>query len=61
MLLDWRGRRDGNDRLIAAGALIADCVEAAITDPSTRTRDIGGTLGTRQFTDAVTAAILASQ
>ncbi len=61
MLLDWRGRRDDNDRLIAAGARIAGCVEAAITDPSTRTRDIGGMLGTRQFTDAVAAAILASQ
>jgi 3-isopropylmalate dehydrogenase len=58
MLLDWRGRRDGNEALGKAAACISDCVEAAIADPKTRTRDIGGTLGTRQFTDVVAAAVL---
>ena len=33
MLLDWRGRRDGNEKLTAAAARISDCVEAAIADP----------------------------
>jgi 3-isopropylmalate dehydrogenase len=60
MLLDWRGRRDGDEKLAAAAARISDCVEATIGDPATRTRDIGGTLGTRQFTDAVAAAVLGS-
>jgi isocitrate/isopropylmalate dehydrogenase len=60
MLLDWRGRRDGNEALAKAATCISDCVEAAIVDPSTRTHDIGGTLGTRQFTDVVAAAVLGS-
>jgi isocitrate/isopropylmalate dehydrogenase len=57
MLLDWRGRRDRNEALGAAAACISDSVEAAIADPKTRTRDIGGRLGTQQFTDMVVAGI----
>ncbi len=57
MLLDWRGRRDGNRALTAAAALIEGAVEAVLRNPQTRTRDIGGTLGTAAFTGAVTAAI----
>ncbi|KSU51740.1 isocitrate/isopropylmalate dehydrogenase family protein [Microbacterium enclense] len=53
MLLDWRGRRDGRDDLIRAAAALETAVEATLDDLSTRTRDIGGTLGTVDFTDAV--------
>ena len=53
MLLDWRGRRDGNEKLIAAGALIENAVEKALESPQTRTRDVGGQLDTRSFADAV--------
>ena len=53
MLLDWRGRRDGNPALLKAGSLIAEAVEATLADPATRTRDIGGDLGTAAFADAV--------
>ena len=60
MLLDWRGRRDGNERLAAAAALIEQCVETALADPARRTHDLGGPLGTRAFTDAV-AAIIATR
>lgn len=53
MLLDWRGHRDANPSLVKAGALIAEAVEATLDDPATRTRDVGGTLGTTAFAHAV--------
>ncbi|GHH09825.1 isocitrate/isopropylmalate dehydrogenase family protein [Streptomyces lanatus] len=49
MLLDWRGQRDGDDRLVRAAALISNAVDAVLDNPTTRTRDIGGTLGTTEF------------
>jgi isocitrate/isopropylmalate dehydrogenase len=60
MLLDWRGRRDGNAKLVEAGALIERSVERVLDDPATRTPDIGGTLGTDAFSAAVIAAMHAT-
>jgi 3-isopropylmalate dehydrogenase len=57
MLLDWRGRRDSNERLVAGATLIESAIERVLDDPNTRTRDIGGRLGTDAFTAAVCAAI----
>ena len=57
MLLDWRGRRDGNAKLVEAGVLIERAVEKVVGNPTTRTPDIGGTLGTDAFTAAVIAAM----
>jgi isocitrate/isopropylmalate dehydrogenase len=57
MLLDWRGQRDGNERLKRAGALIEAAVDQVIADPASRTADLGGNLGTVAFTRAVCAAI----
>lgn len=53
MLLDWRGRRDGDSALVTAAARIEAAVERVIDDPATRTRDLGGTLGTAEFTEHV--------
>ena len=53
MLLDWRGRRDGNPALVQAADLINRAVDSALDDPATRTRDIGGGLGTAAFAEAV--------
>ena len=53
LLLAWRAELDGNDRLAAGARLIDTALEAALADPATRTRDIGGTLGTKAFTAAV--------
>ncbi|WP_274543345.1 isocitrate/isopropylmalate family dehydrogenase [Streptomyces sp. DH-12] len=49
--LDWRGRRDGDDRLQRAAALITGAVSTVLDNPATRTRtrDIGGALGTADF------------
>ncbi|CAL9372671.1 3-isopropylmalate dehydrogenase [Streptomyces sp. enrichment culture] len=51
MPLDWRGRRDGDDRLQRAAVLITGAVSTVLDNPATRTRtrDIGGTLGTADF------------
>ncbi|MGF6232958.1 isocitrate/isopropylmalate dehydrogenase [Inquilinus ginsengisoli] len=57
MLLDWRARRDGNARMAEAARLIEDAVEAVLADPATRTRDLGGSRGTAEFTAAVVAAV----
>ncbi|MGO4675019.1 isocitrate/isopropylmalate dehydrogenase family protein [Bosea sp. 2YAB26] len=57
MLLDWRGRRDANAKLIAAAGAIERAVDVVLDDPATRTRDIGGTLGTDAFAEAVTAEL----
>src|SRR5690242_233835 len=57
MLLDWRGRRDGDDGLRRAAALIGAAVDTVLDDPATRTRDIGGRLGTSAFAAAVRDAV----
>jgi 3-isopropylmalate dehydrogenase len=57
MLLDWRGRRCGTPKLQEASRLIEASVAAVIVDPAQRTRDIGGTLNTDTFTNAVCATI----
>jgi isocitrate/isopropylmalate dehydrogenase len=55
MMLDWLGsRRERNDFLLAARE-IRRALDRAIDDPKTRTRDLGGVLGTREFTEAVIA------
>jgi 3-isopropylmalate dehydrogenase len=57
MLLDWRGRRDNEPRLIASAAAIEAAIDAVLGNPATRTRDTGGELGTDQFCAAVCAVI----
>jgi 3-isopropylmalate dehydrogenase len=59
MLLDWRGRHDGNARLSEAAAAIARAVELTLDDPATRTRDVGGRIGTAAFADAVVKHLIA--
>lgn len=57
MLMDWRGRRDANARLIAAAGAIERAVDMVLDDPATRTHDIGGRLGTDAFAQAVIAEL----
>ena len=53
MLLDWRGQRASAPKLTAAATRIESAVEEVLENPRTRTRDIGGTLGTDAFAKAV--------
>jgi 3-isopropylmalate dehydrogenase len=57
MLLDWRGRRDANAGLVEAAAAIEGAIDQVLGDTATRTRDIGGELGTESFGAAVCAVI----
>jgi isocitrate/isopropylmalate dehydrogenase len=57
MLLAWRGRRDGNDRLIQAANLINAAVDAVVADPGARTRDLGGTRDTDAFAKSIIEAV----
>jgi isocitrate/isopropylmalate dehydrogenase len=57
MLLDWRGQRDSNQALLAGAARIHRAIDRVLDNPATRTRDIGGTLGTDAFADAVCASL----
>ncbi len=57
MLLDWRGRRDADARLVEAAAAIEGAIDRVLGNTATRTRDIGGELGTELFGAAVCAAL----
>jgi 3-isopropylmalate dehydrogenase len=56
-LLEWRGRRDGNDKLLQAARGIEVAVDKTLANPATRTRDIGGACGTADFARAVCGAM----
>jgi isocitrate/isopropylmalate dehydrogenase len=53
MLLEWMGARHANGALGAAAKKIESAVDAVLKDPATRTPDLGGKLGTREFAKAV--------
>ncbi|MDB5444145.1 MAG: hypothetical protein JWP73_2521, partial [Phenylobacterium sp.] len=57
MLLDWRGRRDGDLRLIEAARRIETAVDQVLDMPAERTRDLGGPSGTAAFGQAVSRAL----
>lgn len=57
MLLDWIARRSGDSALADGARRIEAAIDRVLDDPATRTRDIGGTLDTRAFTDAVVGAL----
>lgn len=57
MLLRWHGERAGDARYIEAAALIEETIDRVLADAATRTRDLGGPLGTAQFTETVVAAL----
>ncbi len=56
MLLDWLGERHDDKRCTAAAELIRAAVEATLAAGS-RTVDVGGSAGTRAFTEAVVVAL----
>lgn len=51
MLLDWLGGRHQKKNYTEAASAIDKAVDAALKTAATRTRDLGGTLGTRAYTD----------
>ncbi|HSX73287.1 MAG TPA: isocitrate/isopropylmalate dehydrogenase family protein [Shinella sp.] len=57
MLLRWHGERAGDARHIEAATLIEDTIDRVLSDAATRTRDLGGPLGTKRFTETFVAAL----
>ncbi|MCB1972223.1 MAG: isocitrate/isopropylmalate dehydrogenase family protein [Geminicoccaceae bacterium] len=57
MLLNWMGQRDDDPALLKAAEAIDASLEAALTSPGLRTRDLGGTTGTRAFAQAVAGGL----
>ena len=53
MLLDWLARKHGREAFAQAATSIDGAVDALLADPARRTADLGGTLGTKGFTDAL--------
>jgi 3-isopropylmalate dehydrogenase len=60
MMLDWLGSRHERNEFILAGRQIRQALDGCIDDATTRTRDLGGTLGTKAFTRAVIERLRAS-
>jgi 3-isopropylmalate dehydrogenase len=61
MLLDWIGANKQNAAAAKAGTAIHAAIETVLANPATHTADIGGTLGTKEFADAVITAIKAPE
>lgn len=57
MLLVWLAARTGRDSFVEAGNAIDQALDKTIAHAGTRTRDLGGTLGTKAFTAALIANI----
>jgi 3-isopropylmalate dehydrogenase len=53
MLLEWLAMRRQSDAFLAASRRIESALDALLGDPSRRTGDLGGPLGTRAFAAAV--------
>ncbi len=57
MLLTWMGQRARDAALIEAAMAIDASLEAALTSPDLRTRDLGGATGTKAFAAAVAEGV----
>jgi isocitrate/isopropylmalate dehydrogenase len=60
MLLEWIGERRHEDRLLRAAHAIDAALEQTIADAASRTRDLGGPLGTKAFGERVAATLQAT-
>jgi isocitrate/isopropylmalate dehydrogenase len=57
MLLDWLAEQSDSNALREAARVIDDAVNTALSNPATRTIDLGGSMGTRAFGAALVAEI----
>ena len=53
MLLEWLGARHWKDNFGSAARAIGAAVDRVLASPRTRTKDLGGTLGTAAFAEAI--------
>lgn len=57
MMLNWLGEQRRLAALEAAGQAIETAVDQVLADPASRTRDLGGSMGTREFGQHVANAL----
>ncbi|APG89114.1 homoisocitrate dehydrogenase (plasmid) [Sinorhizobium americanum CCGM7] len=57
MMLSWLGEQRGLPQFEAAGAEIERAVDEVLANPATRTRDLGGNIGTDVFGSLVAKAV----
>jgi isocitrate dehydrogenase (NAD+) len=57
LMLDWMGKRNKDQKLLDVAKGIDDAVESVLNVPAARTRDVGGTANTADFTTAVCKAL----
>jgi 3-isopropylmalate dehydrogenase len=57
MLLEWIAARRATETCARAARAIDAAVDSVLTNPRTRTPDLGGTMGTREFALAVASAL----
>ena len=57
MLLEWLAERHGLKNFGEAARAIDAAIDAALARPETRTADVGGVLGTSQFTEMLAQAV----
>lgn len=57
MLVEWLGRDRGVNAAVEAARLMRIGIDGALADPASRTRDIRGSVGTREMTGAIVAAM----
>jgi isocitrate/isopropylmalate dehydrogenase len=60
MLLEWLAKRHARDALLLASNMIVGAVDKLLALPETRTRDLGGELGTKAFVTSLCQEINAS-
>jgi 3-isopropylmalate dehydrogenase len=58
MLFEHLGATRKDQRMLDAAAALTRAVDGRLGRPETRTRDLGGKLGTQAFADAVSRAVL---
>jgi 3-isopropylmalate dehydrogenase len=49
MLLEWLAKKHACNSFLLGSSVIVDAVDRVLADPETRTRDLGGSLGTSAF------------
>ena len=57
MMLDWLGEKRGLAACREAAAALEEAIDRRLAEPSTRTADLGGPLGTQAFAGSVAAAL----
>lgn len=60
MLLEWLAKKHVRNNLLLASNLIVHAVDKVLGHPETRTRDLGGSLGTKAFVTSLYEEINAS-